>query len=107
MSPEFSVEVVLPVEDYYRPEEGENGEDAFEEAALADGDAEVSALNDLADWIGHDATVCELLRVEFVEYDSSNLSHACAHWKATFRGPQDIVDFFDVLAAAPDEFTEE
>ena len=103
MSPIFSLEICLPVSDYHYPDQGENAEDAFEEVREALNDAADVALNDLAEWIGKDAIVCELLKVEFVEFDSSNVSHAGAYFKATFRGPEDIVEFFLNLEIPPDD----
>ena len=106
MSPEFTLETALPVIDYYYPDQGENGEDAFMMACEAQYDAEVSAINDLAEWIGNDAILCQLVKIVFVEFDSSNVNHAAAYWAATFRGPEDVAEFMINRDSQPNDSEE-
>jgi hypothetical protein len=40
-----------------------------------------------------DAEKLTLVSATFVEFDSSNPSHACGYWNAVFEGPEGIQEF--------------
>jgi hypothetical protein len=72
-----SIELCLAVEDY----EGD-----FDECANATDDV-IASLHALA--MMRDTT-CNVLDVEFLEFDSSNPSHACAYFDVTYECDVDL-----------------
>lgn len=81
-------EVSLPVSKYGDDEE------AFDVAANAHDDALEVAEGILDELLGKDAAKVKLSNVTFLEFDSSNVSHANAYFSITAIGPQGVLDKF-------------
>jgi hypothetical protein len=78
----FAIEMILAVEDYAGD---------FDECANATDDV-IAAMHALADSEG---TTCNVLSVEFIEFDSSNPSHACAYFEVEYECDRDLDDVED------------
>lgn len=87
----FEMDVALIVEEFLG--EGEGGtfsadrEGAFDLAADSPDDAKSMAMSDIVDLIGKPAAKkLKAKSAKFVEFDSANISHACAHYLVKIEG---------------------
>lgn len=88
----FEFEVVFPVEDYFEEEFDGDEEIAFESASEDYDRALESGKEEVKELLGVKKLPKGLrFGVDFLEFDSSNITHAGAYFKITVTGPNKII----------------
>jgi hypothetical protein len=92
--PAFTIETALCVDTYYDGTDPDyDVEEAFKEAANDYEGARLSAGEDMIEYLTDEQMKgIKITSIAWIEFDSSNISHAVSYFEVHCEAPQDVID---------------